>query len=80
MIVRNVLAKGQIVIPKTIRDLLDINVGDEIAIEVEQKKMILSKRKEQSDVFSEVCERHKKRISMKDIKDELARRYEEGEK
>jgi len=77
MIIKSVLAKGQIVIPKTIRELLGIHVGDEIVIEVEKEKMILSKKKDQRDIFSEVCEKHKKKISMKDIKKELSRRYEE---
>ena len=33
MISKNVLAKGQIVIPKTIRDLLGINVGDKMIVD-----------------------------------------------
>lgn len=77
MIIKNVLAKGQFVIPKTIRELLGIHVGDELVIEVENDKLIVSKRNDQKDVFSEICEKHKKTISMKDIKKELSSRYEE---
>ncbi len=77
MITKNVLAKGQIVIPKTIRELLGINVGDEIAIEVENEKLILTKKKNMAHVFSEVCERNSTGISMKKIKRELETRYGE---
>ena len=77
MIVKHVLAKGQVVIPKTIRDLLNINVGDEIVIEVENEKVILTKKIVEEDIFSEMSKKHGKKISMKDIKKELERRYEE---
>lgn len=77
MIVKTVLAKGQIVIPKTIRDLLGIHVGDEVVIEVENEKVILSKKEDPVDVFYEVSRRHKKKISMEDIKKTLEERYED---
>ena len=77
MISKNVLAKGQVVIPKTIRDLLGINVGDEIIIDVEDGKIILSKKQNVVDVFLEVCEKSPGKISMKEIKKELEARYEE---
>jgi AbrB family looped-hinge helix DNA binding protein len=74
---KNVLAKGQIVIPKTIRDLLGINVGDEVVIDIENDKIILSKKQNVANVFLEVCEKSLRRISMKEIKKELETRYEE---
>jgi AbrB family looped-hinge helix DNA binding protein len=77
MISKNVLAKGQIVIPKTIRDLLGINVGDEVVIDIENDKIILSKKQNIVNVFLEVCEKSLHRISMKEIKKELETRYEE---
>jgi len=77
MILKSVLAKGQIVIPKTIRDLLGINVGDEILIEVENEKMILSKKQNIVNVFEEVCEGISTKISMREIKRKLEARYEE---
>jgi AbrB family looped-hinge helix DNA binding protein len=77
MISKNVLAKGQIVIPKTIRDLLGINVGDEMVIDVENDRIILSKKKDVVDVFSEVSKQSRSKISMKEIKRELEARYEE---
>ncbi|CAD6494151.1 MAG: Antidote-toxin recognition MazE, bacterial antitoxin [Candidatus Argoarchaeum ethanivorans] len=76
MISKNVLAKGQVVIPKTIRDLLAINVGDELVIDVEDEKIILSKKQNVLDVFLEICERSSGEISMKEIKKELETRYE----
>lgn len=70
------MAKGQIVIPKTIRDLLGINVGDEMIIDIEDGKIILSKKQNVVDVFLEVCKRGSGKISMKEIKRELETRYE----
>ncbi len=77
MISKNVLAKGQIVIPKTIRDLMGINVGDEMIIDVENKKIVLSKKQNVVDVFLEVCKRSPGKISMREIKKELESRYGE---
>jgi len=78
MISKNVLAKGQIVIPKTIRDLLGINVGDELVIDVENQKIILSKKSDVVNIFLEVCKESTSKISMKDIKKELDARYLEA--
>jgi AbrB family looped-hinge helix DNA binding protein len=78
MISKNVLAKGQIVIPKTIRDLLGINIGDELIIDIDEDKIILTKKKDVTGVFLEVCENSKQKISMKDIKKELESRYREN--
>lgn len=78
MISKNVLAKGQIVIPKTIRDLLCINVGDEIVLDIENDKIILSKKRNIVDVFLEVSKGSTSKISMKEIKRELEARYEEA--
>ena len=77
MIARNVLAKGQIVIPKTIRDLMGINIGDEMVIDIEGDKIILTKKQNVEDVFSNVCKSSSGKITMKEIKKELAARYKE---
>ncbi len=76
MISKNVLAKGQVVIPKTIRDLLGINVGDELIIDVKDERIILSKKQDVLDVFLDVCKRSESEISMKEIKKELEAKYE----
>jgi AbrB family looped-hinge helix DNA binding protein len=77
MISKNILAKGQIVIPKTIRDLLGINVGDELLIDVQNEKIILSKKENLNDIFLEVSKKNPKKISMGKIKKELKERYTE---
>ena len=77
MIAKNILAKGQIVIPKTIRDLMGINIGDEMVIDIEGDKIILSKKQNVLEVFLKVCKESSGKISMKEIKKELATRYEE---
>ncbi len=77
MLTRHILAKGQIVIPKTIRDMLGINEGDEVVIEVEKDKIILLKKESVVDIFSEVCAKGSKKISMDEIKRELETRYGE---
>jgi AbrB family looped-hinge helix DNA binding protein len=71
------LAKGQIVIPKTIRDLLGINIGDKVLVDVEDGKIILSKENNISKEFLEVCKKSPGKISMKKIKRDLRSRYKE---
>lgn len=77
MLTRHILAKGQVVIPKAIRDMLGINEGDEVVIEVEKDKIILLKKESVVDIFSEVCAKRSKKISMDEIKRELETRYGE---
>jgi len=78
MISKNILAKGQVVIPKTIRDLLGINVGDELLFDVENGKIVLSKKTNVVDVFLEACEKSTGKLSVRKIKRELEARYEEA--
>lgn len=75
MLSRTVLSKGQIVIPKTLRDMIGINEGDEVNIEIENDRIILSKKQSAVDVFIEVSHQSKGRITMKDIKKELEAMY-----
>ncbi len=75
MISKTVLAKGQVVIPKTIRDLLGINVGDELIIDVKDERIILSKKMNVLDIFQDVSEKSRNGTSMKEIKRELESRY-----
>lgn len=55
---------------------MGINVGDEMIIDIEDGKIILSKKQNVVDVFLEVCKRGSGKISMKEIKRELETRYE----
>ena len=77
MLSRNVLSKGQIVIPKDIRDMLDIHTGDEIEIDVDKDRMILTKKLSASEIFEEVSRTNNVNSSMEDIKKILKERYEE---
>lgn len=77
MILKNVLAKGQIVIPKTIRDLLGINIGDKMIVDIENGKIILSKKQDIMNTFIEVSKKSPGKVSIKEIKKELEKRYEE---
>ena len=76
MLSRKVLAKGQVTIPKAIRELLGINQGDDLVIVVDGERIILSKKHDVYDIFSEIAERKGKKLSMNDIKRELEVRYE----
>jgi AbrB family looped-hinge helix DNA binding protein len=77
MILKNVLAKGQIVIPKTIRELLGINIGDKMIVDVENGKIILSKKQDIVETFVEVSKKSPGKISIKKINKDLKSRYEE---
>lgn len=72
---RHVLNKGQIVIPKALRDILGIDIGDEMQIELENNNIIMKKKTNPVDVFREVAKSSQKRITMKDIKEDLESRY-----
>lgn len=62
-------SKGQVVIPSNIRNLLKLNAGDELVIEVEQNSLKLSplKYKSLDNLFSTY--KSTKFVSKKDIKD-----------
>lgn len=77
IISKHVLAKGQIVLPKMIRELLGIKVGDELIIDVKNEQIILSKKQNVSQIFSEVSTQSTGTLSMNKIKKELSKRYEE---
>ena len=75
MITKKVLAKGQVVIPKAIRDMLGVNVGDEMVVDVEGGRIILSKKRDVVRVFSEVARTSGRRVGMAEIKHILEERY-----
>jgi AbrB family looped-hinge helix DNA binding protein len=76
MLSRKVSSKGRVTIPKAIRELLGIKEGNDIVIRGEGERIILSKKHNVYEVFSEVAERKGKKLSMKDIKRCLEARYE----
>ena len=77
MISRHVLGKGQIVIPKVLRETLGIYEGDMVQIEMEDDHLIIRKATNPVDIFREVASSSDPSISMKDIKKELESRYDE---
>ena len=78
----NVLAKGQVVIPKTIRDMLGINEGDEVTLDIEDGKIVLSKKQSASAVFEEMSRIAGKKgigkLSAEEIKRIIESQYEES--
>lgn len=68
-------SKGQIVILKTIRDLLGIGVGDKVNIDVNDGKIIIAKQTSDEDIFQKMSEKHVLTLSTKQIKKELKERF-----
>ena len=77
IISRHVLSKGQIVIPKALRDTLNIETGDEVQIELEGDHLIITKLSDPLEVFREISGSSNTKITMKEIKKELDDRYPE---
>jgi len=81
IIKREIGEKGQIVIPKDIRDFLGLEKGEKVVFEVKDKEVILKKEQDTeqflNDFFS--IARHKKggkNLSIKDIKKISGEQYE----
>ncbi|MFO8017658.1 MAG: AbrB/MazE/SpoVT family DNA-binding domain-containing protein [Promethearchaeia archaeon] len=77
IIKRKVGSRGQIVIPKDIRDYFKINAGSEIIFEVRQDEIILrpaKKDKEFLDEFLKTPKKLKKPVSFKQILDKQYKR------
>jgi AbrB family looped-hinge helix DNA binding protein len=77
IISRNVLAKGQIVIPKALRDTLGIDTGDTVQIELENDHLIIRKGSDPVEVFKDISSSYGSRITIKEIKNLLETRYVE---
>jgi bifunctional DNA-binding transcriptional regulator/antitoxin component of YhaV-PrlF toxin-antitoxin module len=75
--VKSVLAKGQIVIPKINRDLLNINIWDKMNSDIQNDKIIISKQETAQHVFQKMSQKHAKKLTMAEIKKELNRRHQE---
>ncbi|MGA1822955.1 MAG: AbrB/MazE/SpoVT family DNA-binding domain-containing protein [Thermoplasmatota archaeon] len=75
--IRHVLGKGQIVIPKVLRETLGIHEGDTVQIELEDDHLIIRKGVNPVDVFREISSSSGTKITMKEIKKELESRYGE---
>lgn len=77
IISRHVLAKGQIVIPKALREILGMYPGDLVQIELEDDHLIIRKSMDPLEVFREISGSSGSSITMKEIRKELRDRYEE---
>ncbi|MDO8467643.1 MAG: AbrB/MazE/SpoVT family DNA-binding domain-containing protein [Nanoarchaeota archaeon] len=77
-IVRDVGEKGQVVIPKDIRDMLGINNGKKVVFEVRDNEVLLKKEEDTEkfleDLFS--LPKLKKRLTTKELKKILDEEYE----
>ncbi len=76
MIEKKVLKKGQVVIPKSVRDLLGLHEGDMVKIDLEGDTIKIKKEKKVSSKLQEIAEKHDKDLSVEEIKDQLESRYE----
>lgn len=75
MLSKKILNKGQVVIPKAIRDLLGIQEGDKVFIDVEGNRIRLEKEHDVVGKLREISQKHKVDISMKEIKEVLSQRH-----
>lgn len=76
MIEKKVLKKGQVVIPKSLRDLLGLHEGDMVKIDLEGDTIKIKKEKKVSSKLQEIAEKHDRDLSVEEIKDQLKSRYE----
>jgi len=64
-ILRKVGPKGQIVIPKIVRDYIGIKPGDTIIMEIEGKKIIISSGVNPKEFIESFCSIVKKKLTKK---------------
>ncbi len=78
-IVRDVGEKGQVVIPKDIREMLGIGNGKKVVFEVRDKEVFLRKEEDTEkflqDLFS--LPKLKKRLTAKEMKNLILEQYDE---
>jgi len=76
MIEKKILKKGQVVIPKDIRDLLGLHEGDKVLIDIEGDIIKIQKEGNISEKLKSIAEKHDKKISTQEIKKGLKDRYQ----
>lgn len=62
---RRVGPKGQIVIPKIVREALGIQAGDEIIIEVREKELLMKPDLDPEEFIDDFCSTGKKKLTRK---------------
>jgi len=75
MLEKRVLKKGQVVIPKAIRDLLGIHEGDTIIVDVDGDAIQIYKRRHVGARLARIAERHGKQLTMETVKQRLTQRH-----
>ncbi len=75
---RQLSGKGQLVIPKDIREILKLKKGETVTIEVKEDEVILKKEQNLEEFLKDFLNtpKLKKRIPWKKMKKELGDRYE----
>ena len=78
IIKREIGEKGQVVIPKDIREHLGLKIGEKVVFEVKDDKVTLKKEQDVDEFLKEffTIARLKQSISAKDIKKILEEQYE----
>ena len=76
IIKRKVGPKGQVVIPKDIRDLLKIKPGSEIIIEIKKNEIIIRPAENEDEFLKKFFKTSKKLTEKIDIKKQLEEHYE----
>ncbi len=75
MIEKKILKKGQVVIPKDIRDLLGLHECDKVFLDIEQDTIKIRKDQDIITELKALAKRHDKRLTIEDIKGSLKERY-----
>ena len=78
IIKREIGEKGQVVIPKDIREHLGLKIGEKVVFEVKDDKVTLKKEQDVDEFLKEffTLARLKRNLSAKDIKKILEEQYE----
>lgn len=77
---REVGEKGQVVLPKDIREYLDIKPGSEVSFEIRGQEIVIKPVKtgrEFVEYFCNTSKKLRKSLTIKDIKKTLDEQYEE---
>lgn len=74
---RTLSEKGQIVIPKDVREYLGLKPGSEIVFEIKEGKVVIRPRKDPKEFVEEFCNVPKKLKKKIDIKKLLEKQIEE---
>jgi len=79
IIKREIGEKGQVVIPKDIRNFLGLEKGEKVVFEVKDREVILKKEQDVEEFlkdFLNIPEKLRKPITMKEIKNIILSQYD----